>query len=1198
MLVADASFDPSRSCLEGTRVEIIEGINHWALSSGSSPLFWLYALAGCGKSSVATSVAQLWYGTGVLAGSFFCKRDSPHLREPKNVISHLATLLGLKYPAYGTRLVDALRREPELAHSAARTRFKGLVVELLQSMSADTQPEGILTIVVDAVDEVPSTESRVELVDYLLEMSKLKPWLKVLMTSRPNEEIRLALESSEDRTERRDLFTEDETSVSRDIFAYISSRMIAIPAETAGREGWPDEADMHQLRDSSSGLFIWARTACNLIQQSFSPSNTMKQIIEGKRSKDAKKAIGEIYTTALNEGLGVTHDNAEVIQLCIGAIILTGSRRPLPDTALAAMLTSRVELHMLSRVISRLASVLYRDHTSAVRVLHQSFSDYMIEDCPKEYRINIAVQNAELAASCLEIMLQGLRFNICHLGDSCIMNRDVPNLQDRINRSIKPELLYSCIYWPTHLIQQPFSLTARSTIEHFAQLLHGKHILFWIEVLSLIGELHVASTAIARLIDWLDGSKSKYTKAAVELDRFISAAFPCISESAPHLYTSALPFGAVNYTVLRAMLAQFPNAVPVIGGLNLWNVRRVRTIQTEKEVSSITVSNDGRRIVSCSDDKTIRTWDAQTGAPLFKPLEGHAGNITSVAFSPDGRRIVSGSLDYTVRIWDAQTGASLLEPLEGHVGSVTSVAFSPDGRRIVSGSWDYTVRIWDAQTGAAFLKPLTGHTAPVESVAFSPDGRRIVSGSWDKTVRIWDALTGAAHLKPLKGHSGSVKSVAFSSDGRRIVSGSGDETVRIWDAQAGAALLKPLKGHTGDVTSVSFSADGRRLVSGSDDKTVRIWDAQTGVALLEPLDGHSDCVTSVTFSSDDRRIISGSKDKTVRIWDGQTGATLLDSMEGHSKDVVSVAFSFDGRRIVSGSWDRTVRTWDARTGTALLKPLEGHSNSVTSVAFSSDGQRIVSGSWDKTIRIWDAQTGATHLEPLNGHRSGVTAVVFSSDGGRIVSGSWDETVRIWDAQTGAALLDPLEGHSNYVTSVAISCDGRRIVSGSWDKTVRIWDAQTGAAHLAPLKGHTGNVTSVAFSPDGRRIISGSWDKTVRIWDAQTGAALLEPMKGHRFNVTSVAFSPDGQRIASGSKDKTVQIWDGQTGTALLKPLRGHSGDVASVAFSSDGQRIVSSSQDGAVWVWETRKTPNPFVIQDFLLDFSRFVYICDWSPCQ
>src|SRR5262249_48766716 len=58
--------------------------------------------------------------------------------------------------------------------------------------------------------------------------------------------------------------------------------------------------------------------------------------------------------------------------------------------------------------------------------------------------------------------------------------------------------------------------------------------------------------------------------------------------------------------------------------------------------------------------------------------------VLSVAFSPDGKRIVSGSEDRTLKVWDAQTGQET-RTLEGHTGIVYSVAFSPDGKRIASG---------------------------------------------------------------------------------------------------------------------------------------------------------------------------------------------------------------------------------------------------------------------------------------------------------------------------------------------------------------------------------------------------------------------------------------------------------------------------------------------------------------------------------
>ena len=121
-------------------------------------------------------------------------------------------------------------------------------------------------------------------------------------------------------------------------------------------------------------------------------------------------------------------------------------------------------------------------------------------------------------------------------------------------------------------------------------------------------------------------------------------------------------------------------------------------------------------------------WNVATGQ-VEQTLEGHSSWVSSVAFSLDGGRLVSGSDDRTVRVWNVAI-RQVEQTLGGHSSRVNSVAFSPDGGRLASGSDDRTVRVWNIATGQV-EQTLEGHSSKVSSVVFSPDGGRLASGSYN-----------------------------------------------------------------------------------------------------------------------------------------------------------------------------------------------------------------------------------------------------------------------------------------------------------------------------------------------------------------------------------------------------------------------------------------------------------------------------------
>lgn len=299
------------------------------------------------------------------------------------------------------------------------------------------------------------------------------------------------------------------------------------------------------------------------------------------------------------------------------------------------------------------------------------------------------------------------------------------------------------------------------------------------------------------------------------------------------------------------------------------------------QVRSVAVSNDGQRIISASNDGTIRVWDWTTHQEQSVFL-WHGGPVDPIAVAPAGRLAVSGGEDGVLRIWDLRIERSISAELVRPAARINAVAVTPDGRVAVSGGTDHTVTVWDVSAGKA-QTVLRGHTNRVNAVAVAADGRLVVSGDWDGIVRIWDAQTGQAQAV-FFGHTGPVYTVDVTPDGTCALSGGVN-----WKM-------------------LETGPDGRQFVSGGKSPTVWAWDLSTGAgqAFVTP---HCHIIEAVAVTADGRRIFAtGAEQRMMWAWDLRTKQVLSwwkDDFAGYS-----LALTPDSRWVVEGCANGAINIWD------------------------------------------------------------------------------------------------------------------------------------------------------------------------------------------------------------------------------------------------------------------------------------------------
>ncbi|KIN98191.1 hypothetical protein M404DRAFT_1005561 [Pisolithus tinctorius Marx 270] len=863
-----AGLNMLKKCLENTRTEILRDIINWVNDTRPDApcVLWLHGQAGGGKSTIAHTIASWLKDVGGLGSCFCFARDRQAERREEKMLTTISCDLASRYPAFRRSLGRVLAEDPSLKTTPDLSQqWQKLILEpLLKAAGAIV---GNVVLVIDALDESGEVLWRKHILSLLTskEAANMSS-VRILLTSRPLPDIERALR---DAMNVRAICLDDVPAelTQRDITLFVSKELLSLKDSFRPPE-------IQQIVHKSNGSFEWARLACAFIRP-YRDGLTVKERLDeviALQPAEGRTLLDTTYSAILESAIppspiplarfGSVMQQVLLMIEPVSMVTLDSFRECFPDES--DDYNVAIILRFMAPMLDGVTNLV-----SPICLLHSSFYDFLTDRSRSGVYFVDTSNSYDLTFASLRVLSEHLQFNICGLESSYLSNSEIPDLAERINKNIPLHLSYSCRFWAQHLQKTAFDPILAGLV---VAIVGSEKILFWLEIMSLLGEVGQAADALFCTTEWLQGPDGVEDILTLVQDgiAFIQNFGSVIAHSSSHLYISALPFVPSN-TMLSAKL------MPKFSGL------------------------------AKVDKGQPKEWAAAKQA-----LQGHTSLVNSVAFSPDGKTIVSGSDDKIVRIWNAGTGEQMGGPLQGHMSWVQSVAFSPDGGRVASGSDDKTVRVWDVEKGMQIGGPLQGHTDWVQSVAFSPDSKRVVSGSYDNTVRVWDVERGVQIGSPLLGHTASVNAVAFSHDGRKIVSASDDHTVRVWDVKKGGLHGTLICGHTSTISSAAFSYDSRRIVSGSDDMTIRVWDAKRGVQIGNSFQGHTDWVQSVTFSPDRMTIVSGSYDKTVRIWDVGRGVQIGSPLQGHDHWVQSVAFSLDGRRIVSGSYDNTLRVWDAQ----------------------------------------------------------------------------------------------------------------------------------------------------------------------------------------------------------------------------------------------------------------------------------------------
>ncbi|KAG5802409.1 hypothetical protein H9Q74_013589 [Fusarium xylarioides] len=417
-------------CHPQTRVDLLNQIYKWADDPESECIYWLQGMAGTGKSTISRTVAYELANQNVLGASFLFKRGEGDRGKAARFFPTIATQLVHRLPSLMPHIHDAIEADSRIGEMAVSKQFENLIRLPLTKIPSNPQPTPTVVIVIDALDECDEEKDIQAIVSLLPQVKQATSvHLKFFVTSRPEHPVYVEFKRIREPYKDFILHLVDEHTIEHDITAFLKTKLVEIRNDynihpLCGKhlpEYWPSPTEINSLVKMAVPLFIFAATACQLIQKGKhgDPEENLNKILGRKGGTQISK-LNELYLFILEQLLDDTTDCGEELlkqfQEIVGAVVILAD--PLSATCLAQLL--KIDKKRVRRMVGLLPSVLYMSPEESVPIkpLHLSFRDFLINrDTHKTDRfwVNEKETNKKLAIMCLRLLmnddcLQGLKY--------------------------------------------------------------------------------------------------------------------------------------------------------------------------------------------------------------------------------------------------------------------------------------------------------------------------------------------------------------------------------------------------------------------------------------------------------------------------------------------------------------------------------------------------------------------------------------------------------------------------------------------------------------------------------------------------------------------------------------------------------------------------------------------------------------------